>query len=417
MGEAKDHIRALAEERNAYKPSAIATKVAFAPDEPSDNTLMAKHRECGQRGSVTGGNLAERISQIPGLESRAVFLALIAGADEPISSANFARIVKQWRNGEGNVPVMAVSSSSTRSISPSAPAPKAPPALKAKVLRKAPGGFDEWMEYYDDVDASVGGNGKVPRIDLKNGINNFHELSALVATLDKAKMVLARDEFATIVRQYLNPPKKSRFPFARDAKSVQELLSLFDALDEEDGTGFINWADLLREVETLSMDHIVLRGLLDELKTNEGGAMMIDRDEFEGMAKRWAGLDAGSVATAVPEPQHEPIPEPAAAPPAAVSTVTRVTRKDLVLLFETVDAEKTGILPKRELKPALQAKQHETGDIEIGRLVEMIDAHHKSLIEKIDYRKMLVDWDKQNSTALAAAKVEKDMISRTGSRR
>ena len=43
-----------------------------------------------------------------------------------------------------------------------------------------------------------------------------------------------------------------------------------------------------------------------------------------------------------------------------------------------------------------------------------IDAHPKSLIEKIDYRKMLVDWDKQDSEAVAAAKVEKDLMSRAG---
>ena len=304
---------------------------------------------------------------------------------------------------------MAASPQSAQSSFQPAPPKKAP--VKAKALRKAPETFDDFMEYFDDVDGQLGGSGRVPRVDLKSGISHFRETSALVGTLDTAKMVLERDEFATIVRQYLSPKSaKSAFPFARDDQSVLELLKLFDALDEDDGTGFVNWADLLREVETLATDHIVLRELSDELKTNNAGAMMIDRDDFEMMAKRWADIGDRTSAPREPEPAA---PAPTAAATAAAA-VTRVTRKELVLLFETVDVEQTGILPKRELKPALQAKLLESGDDEVARLVTMIDAHPKSLIEKIDYRKMLVDWDKQNSEAVAAAKVEKDLMSRAG---
>jgi hypothetical protein len=70
---------------------------------------------------------------------------------------------------------------------------------------------------------------------------------------------------------------------------------------------------------------------------------------------------------------------------------------------------------KRELKPVLLAKGQETGDMaNIERLIKLVEAMPKSLVEKYDFRDVLLKWDKENidaKTAANEAKVEAEMKS------
>jgi len=186
------------------------------------------------------------------------------------------------------------------------------------------------MEYFDDVDVQVDGNGYVPRVDLKHGLIQFPKTKALQVELDAAKLVLERNEFAAIVKRFLNPtasrPVEPKPVPAPEPTPVTRSTPL---------------------VEKVDMDVI-----------------------------------------------------------SQVKDVRKVTRKELLDLYDSVDVDKAGFVSKRELKPVLRAKQQESGDEEVTRLLVMIEDYEKSLVEKYDYRDLLLKWDKDNIEARQAEKEE-----------
>lgn len=94
------------------------------------------------------------------------------------------------------------------------------------------------------------------------------------------------------------------------------------------------------------------------------------------------------------------------------TNVQKVERKELLELYESVDVDQAGFVSKRELKPVIRAKQQESGDEEIGRLIVLIDEYPKSLVEKYDFRDLLLKWDKDNIEARAAEKEAHDQDER-----
>jgi len=74
----------------------------------------------------------------------------------------------------------------------------------------------------------------------------------------------------------------------------------------------------------------------------------------------------------------------------------KVSKKDLLAVYEKLDEDKVGYVPRRELKPALERLSQESADPEVDRFVVLMKQIDSNLVEKVDYERQLAEWNKQN---------------------
>jgi len=365
-----------------------------------------------------------------------------------VSKEEYMKIIVRWRMGNSSTDmdldifapddVAPVAPPTGKGPAGKGPAGKGPagkgPAGKGPAVAPAPRTQAELMEIFDVTDSELDGTGFVPRSELEQRFTEWGSLATLRSALREGDtIILERDQFADIVRAWLNPDEETgQGPAAqsaggkyfKDAPSVAALLAIFDTLDEE-SSGFAPRMDLADNLQgEVDNGEEILSDLCIQVKALPN--FVVDKEDFQGLLDAWAGL-GGPVAPgkgpagkgpagkgpAGKGPAREEV-APAAAPEAAPAAAPdagadagadagpRVTRQELIALFDEADADKAGFVSKRELKPHIKAKHKETGDEELLRLVKMLDGLENSLVEKAEFRQLLLAWDKDNIDAKKA---------------
>lgn len=342
-------LKAVIQERNDFKPSAT---LAGAADEDgtSDDALMAMFDELdaagskGSRRQVTRVRLSDKFSK-GGTGTAPLRMQALAGMvmalDGPLSRDSVWATVKQWRYGTPQVSQLSKGLSGGKGPIPRlkevAVVPQVAKFEAPKMYGKNPETVAALLQGFDDMDEDA--SGLVPRVDLREylatlitgGQTALTGLSELIALQNV--MIMERETFEALVKDWMSAEAAEdlRRPSVEVRTSVQ------------------------------SVAEVDVRGSMRESRRSSSSS---------------SSSSAAEVAVSGAGPTF------------------KVSKKDLLGVYETLDEDKAGYVPKRELKPALERLSQESGDPEVDRFIILMEQIDSTLVEKVDYRQQLVEWNK-----------------------
>lgn len=150
-----------------------------------------------------------------------------------------------------------------------------------------------------------------------------------------------------------------------DAVTDAMLLQLFDEIDT-DVTGFAARMDLKSRLQPIVEQDSSISGLLKAVEGLE--VIVVERDDFKVMLARWRGLLPAEAAEAT----EEEIP---------------MSDSALLRLFDSLDEESTGFVPKLDLHRTLSTKSEADGSL--STLVELVNGVETSIVNREDFVELL----------------------------